>query len=140
MGEMERLSLQRENDSASVERLAKLEKELADFKEEQATLNGQWQAEKEVIDQIQSLKEGIDQVTVEIQQAQRDYDYNRAAELQYGKLTDLQQQITNLEAQLEEQQTSGSTLLREEVLETDIAEIIAKWTGIPISKLVESEK
>ena len=138
--EMERLSLQRENDSASKERLEKLEKELADFKEEQSKLNGQWQSEKTVIDQIRTLKETIDQVNLEIQQAQRDYDYNKAAELQYGKLTDLQRQVETLESQLAEQQTSGKSLLREEVLESDIAEIISKWTGIPISKLVESEK
>ncbi|UAJ74202.1 ATP-dependent chaperone ClpB [Synechocystis sp. PCC 7339] len=138
--EMERLSLQRENDSASKERLEKLEKELADFKEEQSKLNGQWQSEKTVIDQIRTIKETIDQVNLEIQQAQRDYDYNKAAELQYGKLTDLQRQVETLESQLAEQQTSGKSLLREEVLESDIAEIISKWTGIPISKLVESEK
>ncbi|BFM41269.1 ATP-dependent chaperone ClpB [Synechocystis sp. LKSZ1] len=138
--EMERLSLQRENDPASKERLEKLEKELADLKEEQSGLNAQWQGEKEVIDQIRSVKESIEQVNLEIQQAQRDYDYNRAAELQYGKLTDLQRKVQSLEAQLAEKQTSGKSLLREEVLESDIAEIIAKWTGIPISKLVESEK
>ncbi|MBJ7900875.1 MAG: ATP-dependent chaperone ClpB [Cyanobacteria bacterium RI_101] len=138
--EMERLSLQRENDPASKERLEKLEKELANLKEEQSHLNAQWQSEKQVIDQIRQVKEGINQVNLEIQQAQLDYDYNKAAELQYGQLTELQRQVTELERQLAEQQTSGSTLLREEVLESDIAEIIAKWTGIPISKLVESEK
>ncbi|MFM1842138.1 MAG: ClpB protein, partial [Cyanobacteriota bacterium] len=138
--EMERLSLQRENDPASKERLEKLEKELADFKEEQSQLNAQWQSEKTIIDQIRTVKESIDQTNLEIQQAQRDYDYNRAAELQYGKLTDLQRQVETLEKQLAENQTSGKTLLREEVLESDIAEIISKWTGIPISKLVESEK
>ena len=138
--EMERLSLQRENDLASKERLEKLEKELANFKEEQSQLNAQWQSEKTVIDQIRTVKESIDQTNLEIQQAQRDYDYNRAAELQYGKLTDLQRQVEALEKQLAENQTSGKTLLREEVLESDIAEIISKWTGIPISKLVESEK
>ncbi|MEB3228747.1 MAG: ATP-dependent chaperone ClpB [Synechocystis sp.] len=138
--EMERLSLQRENDTASKERLEKLEKELANFKEEQSQLNAQWQSEKTVIDQIRTVKESIDQTNLEIQQAQRDYDYNRAAELQYGKLTDLQRQVETLEKQLAENQTSGKTLLREEVLESDIAEIISKWTGIPISKLVESEK
>ncbi len=138
--EMERLSLQRENDPASKERLEKLEKELANFKEEQSNLNAQWQSEKEVIDQIRSVKESIDQVNLEIQHAQRDYDYNRAAELQYGKLTELHRQIQTFETQLAERQTTGKSLLREEVLESDIAEIIAKWTGIPISKLVESEK
>ena len=138
--EMERLSLQKENDQASIERLGKLEKELADLKQEQTQFNAQWQSEKEVIDKIRSLKETIDQVNLEIQQAERDYDLNRAAELRYGKLTDLQRQVKENEEQLEEKQTTGKSLLREEVVEADIAEIISKWTGIPISKLVESEK
>ena len=120
--------------------MAKLEKELADLKEEQSHLTAQWQSEKEVIDKIRTLKETIDQINLEIQQAERDYDLNRAAELRYGKLTDLQRQIKEIESQLEEKQTTGSSLLREEVIEADIAEIISKWTGIPISKLVESEK
>ncbi|AFY76947.1 ATP-dependent chaperone ClpB [Pleurocapsa sp. PCC 7327] len=138
--EMERLSLQKEFDEASRARLEKLEKELADLKEEQANLNAQWQSEKEVIDKIRTLKEIIDQVNLEIQQAERDYDLNRAAELRYGKLTDLQRQIKEAESQLAQRQTTGKSLLREEVTESDIAEIISKWTGIPVSKLVESEK
>ena len=138
--EMERLSLQKEEDRVSRERLERLEKELADLKEEQSQLNAQWQAEKEVIDQIRKLKETIDQISLEIQQAERDYDLNKAAELRYGKLTDLQRQVKELESKIEERQTTGKTLLREEVVESDIAEIISKWTGIPISKLVESEK
>jgi ATP-dependent Clp protease ATP-binding subunit ClpB len=138
--EMERLSLRKENDEASRARLEKLEKELADLKEEQSRLNAQWQSEKEVIDQIRTLKETIDQVNLEIQQAERDYDLNRAAELRYGKLTDLQRQVKELEQKLEEKQSTGKSLLREEVTEADIAEIISKWTGIPVSKLVESEK
>ncbi len=137
--EMERLSLRKESDPASRERLERIEKELADLKEEQSSLNAQWQAEKDVIDNIQKLKEEIDRVNVAVQQAERDYDLNKAAELKYGKLTDLQRQVETAEAQLSETQTSGKTLLREEVLEADIAEIISKWTGIPISKLVESE-
>jgi ATP-dependent Clp protease ATP-binding subunit ClpB len=138
--EMERLSLRKESDPLSLERLEKLEQELANLKAEQTQFNAQWQAEKEIIDQIKSVKEKIEQVNVEIQQAERNYDYNKAAELRYGKLTDLQRQIKEFEAKLAERQTSGKSLLREEVLEADIAEIIAKWTGIPISKLVESEK
>ena len=138
--EMERLSLQRENDPASKERREKLEKELANLKEDQSKLNGQWQSEKEVIDQIRTVKEKIDQVNLEIAQAERDYDLNKAAELRFGQLTELQRQVKTFEDQLSEKQTSGKSLLREEVLESDIAEIISKWTGIPISKLVESEK
>jgi len=138
--EMERLSIQKESDAVSLERLEKLEKELANLKEEQSQLNAQWQSEKEVIDQIRKLKETIDQVNLEIQQAERDYDLNKAAELRYGKLTDLQRQVKERESKLEERQTTGKSLLREEVVEADIAEIISKWTGIPLSKLVESEK
>jgi ATP-dependent Clp protease ATP-binding subunit ClpB len=138
--EMERLSLQREYDPASRERLEKLEKELADLKEEQSQFNAQWQSEKEVIDQIRTVKKEIDRVNLEIQQAERDYDLNKMAELRYGKLTDLQRQLKDLETQLTEKQTTGKTLLREEVIESDIAEIISKWTGIPISKLIASEK
>ncbi|MBD1889980.1 ATP-dependent chaperone ClpB [Coleofasciculus sp. FACHB-SPT9] len=138
--EMERLSLQKESDPASRERLQRLEKELADLKEDQRTLNAQWQAEKDVLERRKTLKEEIDRVNVEIQQAEREYDLNRAAELKFGKLTELQHQLETTEAQLVQTQHSGKSLLREEVTESDIAEIISKWTGIPISKLVESEK
>jgi ATP-dependent Clp protease ATP-binding subunit ClpB len=138
--EMEKLSLQKESDAASRERLERLEKELADFKEEQRTLKTQWQSEKDIITKIQSAKEEIDRVNLEIQQAERDYDLNRAAELKYGKLTYLHRQLEAIENELAQTQKSGKSLLREEVSEADIAEIISKWTGIPINKLVESEK
>jgi len=138
--EMEKLSLQKESDTASRERLERLEKELADLKEDQKTLNIQWESEKGVITKIQSVKEEIDRVNLEIQQSERNYDLNRAAELKYGKLTDLHRQLEAIEGELAQAQGSGTSLLREEVTEGDIAEIISKWTGIPISKLVESEK
>ena len=138
--EMECLSLKKENDRESLERLEKLHRELGDLKEEQTTLKAQWEAEKSVIDNIRKLKESIEHVNVEVQQAERDYDLNKAAELKYGKLTDLQRQLEVAEVNLKEAQTSGRSLLRQEVTEEDIAEIISKWSGIPISKLVESEK
>ena len=138
--EMERLSLEKDEDPISRERLEKLEKELADLKEEQSEINAQWQSEKEVIDQIRDLKEEINAVNLEIEQAERAYDLNRAAQLRYGKLTELQQRVVEIEQKLAERQTTGKSLLREEVLESDIAEIIAKWTGIPLRKLIESEK
>ncbi|NES99889.1 MAG: ATP-dependent chaperone ClpB [Sphaerospermopsis sp. SIO1G1] len=138
--EMEKLSLQKESDPASRERLERLDKELADFKEEQRTLNAQWQSEKDVITKLQSIKEEIDRVNLEVQQAERNYDLNRAAELKYGKLTELHRQLETVESELTNAQGTGKSLLREEVTEADIAEIISKWTGIPISKLVESEK
>jgi ATP-dependent Clp protease ATP-binding subunit ClpB len=137
--EMERLSLQKESDPASIERLERLEKDLANLKEEQSTLNAKWQAEKGVISNIQTIKEEIDRVNIEIQQAEREYNLNRAAELKYGNLTALQRKLKEAEEQLSSNQKNGQTLLREEVTEADIAEIISKWTGIPISKLVESE-
>jgi ATP-dependent Clp protease ATP-binding subunit ClpB len=138
--EMERLSLQKESDYASRERLSKIERELADLKEDQSGLNAQWQAEKAVLDQRKTLKEEIDRVNVEIQQAEREYDLNRAAELKFGTLNQLQHQLEAIETQLQQTQSSSKSLLREEVTEADIAEIISKWTGIPLSKLVESEK
>ncbi|MEG4811926.1 ATP-dependent chaperone ClpB [Microcoleus sp. F8-D3] len=137
--EMERLSLQKESNAASIDRLERLEKDLANLKEQQSALNAQWQSEKNVIGSIQKIKEQIDKVNIEIQQAELKYDLNRAAELKYSKLTELQKQLEQAESQLSATQTTGKTLLREEVTEGDIAEIISKWTGIPISKLVESE-
>ena len=137
--EMERLSLQKETDTASRDRLEKLEKELADLKEEQSALNAQWKSEKDIIVEIQTIKEEMDRVNLEIQQAERDYDLNRAAQLKYGKMTELQRNLETVETRLAQTQKTGKTLLREEVAESDIAEIISKWTGIPISKLVESE-
>ncbi len=137
--EMERLSLQKESDRASRDRLEKLERELADLKQEQSTFNAQWQSEKGIINDIQTLKEEIDRVNTEVAQAERDYDLNRAAELKYGKMTELNRKLQEAEAKLAETQTSGKSLLREEVTESDVAEIISKWTGIPISKLVASE-
>lgn len=137
--EMERLSLQKESNAASIDRLERLEKDLANIKESQSGLNAQWQSEKGVIDSIQKVKEQIDKTNIEIQQAELKYDLNRAAELKYGTLTELHKQLEEAESKLAETQTTGKTLLREEVTESDIAEIISKWTGIPISKLVESE-
>ncbi|MGJ0604887.1 ATP-dependent chaperone ClpB [Cylindrospermopsis raciborskii] len=138
--EMEKLSLQKESDLASRERLERLEKELADLKEEQAVLRIQWQSEKDIITKIQSIKEDIDKINLETQQAERNYDLNRAAELKHGKLPELQKQLENTETELANTQRTGKSLLREEVTPGDIAEVISKWTGIPISKLVESEK
>ena len=138
--EMECLSLKKENDRESIERLDKLNKELGDLKEEQTALKARWEAEKQVIDNLGKIKDDIAHVNVEIQQAERDYDLSKAAELKYGKLTDLQRQLEIAEVNLEEAKTSGRSLLRQEVTEEDIAEIISKWSGIPVSKLVESEK
>jgi ATP-dependent Clp protease ATP-binding subunit ClpB len=138
--EMERLSLQRESDPASRERLERLDRELADLKEEQSGLNAQWQAEKDILERRKALREEINQINIDIEKAEREYDYNRAAELKFSKLEEVQRQLQEAETRLQQTQISGRSLLREEVTEADIAEIISKWTGIPISKLVESEK
>jgi ATP-dependent Clp protease ATP-binding subunit ClpB len=138
--EMERLSLEKESDPGSKERLVRLEKELADLKEEQSSLNAHWQTEKQAIEQIRNIREEIEQVNIEISQAERDYDLSKAAELKYGKYNELQRALKTAEDKLSDVQTTGRSLLREEVSEEDIAEIIAKWTGIPVSKLVESER
>jgi ATP-dependent Clp protease ATP-binding subunit ClpB len=138
--EMERLSVDKDTSTAARERLQKIEKELADLKEEQRALTAQWQSEKDIITEIQTIKEEIDKVNIEIQQAERDYDLNRAAELKYGKLIELHRQLETAEVKLAQSQTTGKSLLREEVTEADIAEVISKWTGIPLTKLVATER
>ncbi len=134
--EIEREALKREKDQASRERLEKLEQELANVREQRNAVEAQLQREREVLDRIQQIKESIDQTRVQIDQAQRQYDYNKAAELQYGKLTELEKQLAEAEAQLK---ASGNTLLRQEVSEQDIAEVVSKWTNVPVSKLLEGE-
>ncbi|WP_255439427.1 ATP-dependent chaperone ClpB [Synechococcus sp. LTW-R] len=136
--EMEKLSLGRESDAASKDRLERLEKELADLSEQQSALNAQWQQEKGSIDELSAIKEEIEQVQLQIEQAKRSYDLNKAAELEYGTLTGLHQKLAAKEEELSGEGDEKS-LLREEVTEDDIAEVIAKWTGIPVAKLVQSE-
>ena len=136
--EMEKLSLARESDPASRDRLEKLERELAELSEQQSGLNAQWQKEKGSIDALSAIKEEIEQVTLQVEQAKRSYDLNRAAQLEYGTLADLGRKLAEKEAELSASH-GDKNLLREEVTEDDIAEVIAKWTGIPVSKLVQSE-
>jgi ATP-dependent Clp protease ATP-binding subunit ClpB len=142
--EMEKLSLGRESDAASRDRLERLEKELAELREQQSSLNAQWQAEKGSIDALSAIKEEIEQVQLQVEQAKRNYDLNKAAELEYGTLATLHKQLAAKEAELNSGAGKGAegsekSLLREEVTEDDIAEVIAKWTGIPVAKLVQSE-
>jgi len=138
--EMEKLSLGRESDAASQERLQRLERELAELSEQQSTLNAQWQQEKGAIDDLSALKEDIERVQLQVEQAKRSYDLNKAAELEYGTLAGLQKQLlTQEQALAATDETAEKSLLREEVSEDDIAEVIAKWTGIPVAKLVQSE-
>ncbi|XP_054802690.1 chaperone protein ClpB3, chloroplastic [Prosopis cineraria] len=138
--EMERLSLTNDTDRASRDRLNRLEAELSLLKEKQAELTEQWEHEKSVMTRIQSIKEEIDRVNLEIQQAEREYDLNRAAELKYGSLNSLQRQLESAEKELDEYMKSGKSMLREEVTGSDIAEIVSKWTGIPVSKLQQTER
>ena len=140
--EMEKLSLGRESDTASKDRLERLEKELADLSEQQSALNAQWQKEKGSIDELSAIKEEIEQVQLQVEQAKRNYDLNKAAELEYGTLAELHKQLAAKEEALNAAGADGArdkSLLREEVTEDDIAEVIAKWTGIPVAKLVQSE-
>ncbi|MBW4531892.1 MAG: ATP-dependent chaperone ClpB [Aphanothece saxicola GSE-SYN-MK-01-06B] len=136
--EMEKLSLGRESDPASRDRLERLEKELADLGEQQSSLNAQWQKEKGSIDELSALKEEIEQVQLQVEQAKRQYDLNKAAELEYGTLAGLNKKLAARTEELSAH-AGEKNLLREEVTEDDIAEVIAKWTGIPVSKLVQSE-
>ena len=129
--EIEREALKKETDKASRERLARLEKELADLKTGGASLRAQWQADQEALKKQREIREQIEQTKLDIEQAERAYDLNKAAELKYGKLT-------GLEKQLEAGQTS-TALLKEEVDEEDIAQVVSRWTGIPLSKLMEGE-
>jgi ATP-dependent Clp protease ATP-binding subunit ClpB len=134
--EIEREALKKEKDKASKERLEKIEQEVADLREKRNALEAQLQREREVIKRTQTIKEQMDATRVEIERAQREYDYNKAAELQYGWLTGLEKQLAEAEAQLK---ASGDTLLKQEVDAQDVAEIVSKWTGVPVSNLMEGE-
>jgi ATP-dependent Clp protease ATP-binding subunit ClpB len=136
--EIEREALKKEKDKASRERLEKLEKELADLQEESEGLRTRWEREKAAIQAIRETKEKIERVRHQIEEAQRAMDYERASELQYGRLVDLQQQLQNQEAQLNQLQADRA-LLKEEVGAEDVAEVVSEWTGIPVAKLIEGE-
>jgi ATP-dependent Clp protease ATP-binding subunit ClpB len=136
--EIEREALRKEKDKASVERLGKLEKELADLKEERGRLATHWQQEKEAIQSGRKLKEELETVRMEVERTQRAGDYAKASELQYGRLPQLEQKIKEEEARLADLQ-KGQRMLKEEVDEEDIAEVVSKWTHIPVSRLMEGE-
>ena len=136
--EIEREALRKEKDPASKERLEALEKELADLREESHALQARWDGEKQAIQDLQQTKEQIEQVRTQIEQAQRAQDYARASELQYGTLAQLERRQAEQEARLGEMQ-NGQQLLKEEVDAEDIARVVAHWTGIPVSRLLEGE-
>ncbi len=137
--EIEEAALKKEKDKPSKARLEQLRKELADLRCQADTLTAQWDTEKEDIKKIQSLREEIEKVRQQIEVAEREYDLNLAAELKHGRLPELEQQLDDAEVKLNEFGES-SRLLREEVTEDEIADIVAKWTGIPVTRLIEGEK
>ncbi len=136
--EIEREALRKERDKASQERLAKLEKELADLKEERGRLASHWQQEKEIIQTSRKLKEEQETLRQDIERAQRAGDYTKASELQYGRAPELERRIKEADAKLADLQ-KGHRMLKEEVDEEDIAEVVSKWTHIPVSRLMEGE-
>ncbi len=136
--EIEREALRKENDTASRRRLEQLEKELAELREEQSGLRVRWDAEKNAAVKLRQLREHIEQTKVQIEQAERQYDLNRVAELRYGKLGELQKELNAEEDRLAH--GDGARLSKEEVDQDDIAAVVGRWTGIPVSKLLEGEK
>ncbi len=136
--EIEQEALKKEHDKSSLSRLEKLKEELANLKEDQKQLQSRWMTEKEVISEIRQVKREIDQTRVEIEKAEREADLELAARLQYGTLRDLEEDLKKKEARLGEIQAEGA-LLKEEVDAEEIAGVISRWTGIPVSRLIESE-
>jgi ATP-dependent Clp protease ATP-binding subunit ClpB len=136
--EIEREALRKENDSASGRRLEQLEKELATLREDQTRLRTRWDAEKNAAVKLRTLRDQIEQAKVQIEQAERQYDLNKVAELRYGTLPNLQKELESEEQRLS--QRDGARMSKEEVDEDDIAGVIARWTGIPVTKLMEGEK
>jgi ATP-dependent Clp protease ATP-binding subunit ClpB len=134
--EIERQALKREDDANSRERLAVLEKELAHIREEANALKARWKQEKEAIGKVREAKERIERLKVEEQEATREGDYNRAAQIQYGEIPELEAELKKLSATMDGKQ---ARMLKEEVDEEDVAKIVSKWTGIPVSKMLEGE-
>ena len=137
--EIEQNALKKEKDDASRERLKKLEADLANLKEQSSTLKAQWQNEKAAINAVGIINGQIEQAKIELEQAQRKGDLNAAAQIQYGRLPELQQKLAAAEKALHEK-PAGVRLLSEEVTEEDIAKVVASWTGIPVSRMLESER
>jgi ATP-dependent Clp protease ATP-binding subunit ClpB len=137
--QIERQALSRETDEKARERLADIERKIADLREKSSAMKAKWQSEKEKIEKIRSIKEQIEEAKLELERAQNIGDLQRAAELRYGRIPELEKQLAEEQTKLAELQKE-SVFLKEEVTEEDIAEVVAKWTGIPVSKLLESEK
>ncbi|MFF0341268.1 ATP-dependent chaperone ClpB [Kribbella sp. NPDC004875] len=137
--EIEEAALAKEEDTASRQRLDELRKELADLRAEADAMHAQWEAERQALRKVQTLRQEMEQVRQEAEQAERDYDLNRAAELRHGRLPELERQLAGEEERLAGKQ-HGHRLLREVVTEEEIASIVSRWTGIPVSRLQEGER
>jgi ATP-dependent Clp protease ATP-binding subunit ClpB len=137
--EIETVALNKESDDASREREEKIAQELADLKERYHSLRMHWEAEKAIIQEIRGMKEALEVTRFEAEKAERDGDYNRAAELKYGKLIELEKRQNELSERLAAVQNEGS-LLKQEVTEEDIADVVSRWTGIPVTRMLESER
>ncbi len=136
--EIERQALTRETDERSKQRLDDIEKRIADLNEKSSAMKAKWQSEKEEIEKMRSLKEQLDEAKTELERARQQGDLNKAAELQYGKIPEVEKLLENEQKRLEELQSDG-VYLKEEVDEEDVAEVVAKWTGVPVSKMLEGE-
>ncbi len=137
--EIEEAALAKETDAASRDRLETLRRELADLRREADALRAQWESERQAIRKIQDLRQELEQTRIAAEDAERAYDLNRAAELRHGRLPDIQRRLT-AEEELLNERLGGRRLLREVVTETEIAEIVGRWTGIPVSRLMEGER
>ncbi|WP_034257742.1 ATP-dependent chaperone ClpB [Altibacter lentus] len=134
--EIELEAIKREKDAA---KLKSLQADLANLKEERNELNAKWKSEKEVVDNVQKVKTSIEEYKLEAEKAEREGDFGKVAELRYGKIKEAQEELSKLETQLAENQ-EGSSLIKEEVTHEDIAEVVAKWTGIPVTKMLQSDR
>jgi ATP-dependent Clp protease ATP-binding subunit ClpB len=138
--EIERQALQKEKDPASVQRRQALEREIAELKERSGAMKAQWQAEKETLQKVAKIKQEIEELRTQADQATRAGDLGKAAEISYGRIPQLEKQLRETEQQLTQRQSGGMRFLKEEVTAEDVAEIVAKWTGIPVSRMMESER
>ncbi len=138
--EIEREALRKEKDAASKERLALLEKDIANLKSDRDALKAQWENERHAIEDVQKLREAIEMTRHQIETAQRQGDLGRVAELQYGRLPQLEKQLKDTETKIQAQPQSGVRLLLEEVTPDEVAEVVSRWTGVPVARLLEGEK
>ena len=138
--EIEREALKLEKDPESKKRLGAIEEELADFNEKDRAMTARWEIEKKELDAVKSVQAEIEKKNIELEQAKRRGDFESASRIQYGDLRDLEQRLKAAEESFRRRQAEGTALVKEEVDSEQIAEVVAKWTGIPVAKLIESER